>query len=114
MSSASFGRRRRPGTQTGIISLLSIWTCGLMIGHRTGPICPRRPVQHAVGPRLARIRATGHRDLPVRSAGHPAEAHFLAVLGHVELLIRRRPCNCLVPLRVKSCGDGRCIIDPGT
>lgn len=40
MSSASFGRRGLPGTQTGHISLLSICTCGLMIGHRAGPIRP--------------------------------------------------------------------------
>lgn len=40
MSSASFGRLGIPGTQIGIIALISIWADGLMIGHRSSPIRP--------------------------------------------------------------------------
>ncbi len=33
MSAESFSRRGRPGTQIGIMRLISTWAAGLMTGH---------------------------------------------------------------------------------
>ena len=69
------------------------------------PDAPRRPIEHAIGPRRARIATTCDRCLPALSASQPCEAEFFAVLGHVELLIRWRSWDAQVPVGVEGGGD---------
>lgn len=77
------------------------------------PDAPQWPVQHSVGPRCTRVTAAGHGDLPIMSASQPGEAQFFTVPGHVELLVRRRPRDGLVPSGVQGGGEGGRIGNPG-